>query len=211
MAPCYASGPMDLLWCGARASLDRWRSRAAWPGTEAGPGPRDRLDQYVREVARAAPGSPAAEGPHARAAAAILRYDVFPPELAVRVVEREPVREGDVVGLRYRLGPGLDLFFASRVVEVFDAPAEGVHRTGFRYRTLEGHPELGEETFSVETELASGIVRVALRAWSRPGTLLSRLGAPIARRLQVGASEAGAARLAAIARGSASEGGFTRP
>ena len=104
------------------------------------------------------------------------------------MIECAPLRTGDVVGLRYHLAPGLDLFFASRVVDVFDAPDGGVHRTGFRYRTLVGHPEIGEETFSVETHLTSGVVQVALRSWSRPRSVLARLGSRVRAAISGGAA-----------------------
>ena len=50
-----------------------------------------------------------------------------------------------------------------------DKRIDGVWHTGFKYRTLTGHPELGEETFSVEKDLATGSVVAALRSWSRAG------------------------------------------
>jgi len=90
------------------------------------------------------------------------------------------------------------------VVAVFDGiegTAEGgTWRTGFTYRTLAGHPVAGEETFSVEKDLATGRVRVALRSWSRPASFLARAFRPIARRLQLRGGRAGALRLAEIAR-----------
>ena len=53
---------------------------------------------------------------------------------------------------------------------------------------LIGHPEFGEETFSVEKDMATGRVIVALRSWSRPGTVLAMLCPPWVRRQQVRAS-----------------------
>ena len=72
----------------------------------------------------------------------------------------------------------------------FDGPADGVCRAGFTFRTLQGHPELGEETFFVEKDRASGAVRAGLRSWSRPGLWLTRLMSWFARRVQVRASRA---------------------
>ena len=138
-------------------------------------------------------GLPVDDGPHRRAAAAILAYDIFPHIRAV--IRRAPVQVGDTVGALYRGR----IFFASRVIEVLDgvgARDDGWWITGFTYRTLARHPELGEETFSVEKELATGRVRVALRSWSRPGLWITRLTAPLLRRVQVGASRAALAHLA---------------
>jgi uncharacterized protein (UPF0548 family) len=112
-----------------------------------------------------------------------LRYEVFPSRLVSGVL------------------PGLDLFFAARVTACFDHADGGWWRTGFTYRTLVGHPELGEETFSAEKDLESGRVQVTLRALSRPGTALARLFAPIVRRLQLHASARALDHLERLARG----------
>lgn len=72
---------------------------------------------------------------------------------------------------------GLDI--PCRVVWVVDEP----DRRGFAYGTLPGHPESGEESFVVSLR-PDGEVVYALRAFSRPGTRLSRLGGPVSGRLQ---------------------------
>jgi uncharacterized protein (UPF0548 family) len=120
------------------------------------------------------------------------------------VIRRAPLEVGDTVGAHYVGFRVVRVFFASRVVDVFDGERDrdGWWRTGFTYRTLARHPELGEETFGVETELATGRVRVALRSWSRPGTWLTRALAPVLRRVQVAASHGALDHLAARARGS---------
>ncbi|MBB2947537.1 uncharacterized protein (UPF0548 family) [Actinoplanes lutulentus] len=56
-------------------------------------------------------------------------------------------------------------------------------RRGFAYGTLPGHPERGEEAFLIELTEA-GDVRVRIRAFSRPATLLARAGGPLTRRFQ---------------------------
>jgi uncharacterized protein (UPF0548 family) len=178
-------------------SLDAWERRAFSPGADAGPRNGDHRDAYEREVAHEPPGDPLPDGPHRKLAAAILGYRVFPPQLVTGVLRRAPVDVGDTVGIRYHFGP-VDLFFAARVIARFDERAGGWWRTGFTYRTLVGHPELGEETFSVEKELATGVVIVALRSWSRPGTRLARALRPIVRRLQVTASARALDHLAAL-------------
>ena len=72
---------------------------------------------------------------------------------------------------------GLDI--PCRVVWVVDEP----DRRGFAYGTLPGHPESGEESFVVALR-PDGEVVYELRAFSRPGTRLSRLGGPVSGRLQ---------------------------
>jgi uncharacterized protein (UPF0548 family) len=189
---------VDILFVGT-PRLERWEAR---PFHAMARTPRDREDVYERELPPEAPGPPGER--FRRVHAAIRAYAIFPPSL-VAGVTRRPIELGDVVGIHYRGFRLVRLFFAARVVEVFDGPggAEGAPagwwRAGFRYRTLLGHPELGEETFAVEKELATGRVRVALRSWSRPGTCLARTFAPIVRRAQVHASHAALAHLAAIA------------
>ncbi|WP_091537915.1 DUF1990 family protein [Modestobacter sp. DSM 44400] len=72
---------------------------------------------------------------------------------------------------------GLDI--PCRVVWVVDES----DRRGFGYGTLPGHPESGEESFVVSVQ-PNGDVVYELRAFSRLATPLSRLGAPVSRRVQ---------------------------
>lgn len=190
-----------MLFLGSRsdAPLAAWAGRPFAPTTELGPVKGDRRDAYERVIGTEPSGAPEPKGLHRRAAAAILGYDIFPPSVGRAVITRNPVEVGDTVGLRYRFGLGLEMFFASRVIDRFDEQRDGLWCTGFTYRTLVGHPELGEETFSVEKAVASGEVRVALRSWSRPGILLSKLTAPFARRAQVRSSHAALAHLETVA------------
>ncbi len=185
---------------GGAPDLAAWERRRIWPGVENGPAKGDRQDAYEREAGVEAPGPPEPGGPHRRAAAAILRYDIFPPSLVRPVLRREPVRAGDTVGIRYHLAPGIGLFFAARVVACFDEEKGGVWRTGFTYQTLVGHPECGEETFSVEKDMTTGRVIVALRSWSRPQTVLALLWPWWVRRQQVRAGRAAAEYLASAAK-----------
>jgi uncharacterized protein (UPF0548 family) len=191
---------------GGRPDLDLWEKRPLWPGIENGPGAGDRRDVHEREVGAEAPGAPEPDGAHRRAAAAILCYDIFPPNLVRPVLRRRPVQVGDTVGICYHQAPGIDLFLAARVVACFDEPSGGAWRTGFTYRTLVGHPEYGEETFSVEKDLATGRVIVALRSWSRPGTLLALVFAPWVRWQQLRAGRAAVEHLARLAAAQGSSG-----
>jgi len=94
------------------------------------------------------------------------------------VVSDHPVaREGADVTLSARFGP-VRIVAPTRVVYVIDEP----DRQGFAYGTLPGHPESGEEVFIVERRAGSTFVEV--RAFSRHGRWFTRLGAPVARRVQ---------------------------
>jgi uncharacterized protein (UPF0548 family) len=186
---------VDILLLGA-PRIDRWEGRAL---SARDPAQARYHDTYERAVGHEPPGEPIASGPHRRVAAAILRYSIFPPGL-VQPLLRRPIELGDTVGLHYLGFRPVRLVFAARVIAVFDEPRAGWWCTGFTYRTLQGHPELGEETFTVEKQLATGQVRVALRSWSRPGIWLARVLAPIVRRVQVHASRRALDHLEAIAR-----------
>jgi uncharacterized protein (UPF0548 family) len=85
---------------------------------------------------------------------------------------------GKTVLLVWRFGP-FRIFAPCRIVWTVDDP----DRTGFGYGTLPGHPEQGEESFTVEKN-AAGDVWFVVRAFSRPATWFARLGAPITRRIQ---------------------------
>lgn len=183
----------------AEPRLEGWLQRPPSPGVLEGPRAGDARDEYRAEVAREPPGPPVAGGPFSRVAEAICGYRIFEPRRIRGVLARRPVEVGDVVGIEFRVAGPLRLFFAAQVTERFDEVVGGTHRAGFRYRTLRGHPELGEETFAVEKSLADGRVAVSLASWSRPGTLLARLGAPIVRRLQIAASHGALRHLREVA------------
>ena len=88
------------------------------------------------------------------------------------------VAAGGEAVLSLRLGPWL-IACPVRVVDVVDQPMA----RGFAYGTLPGHPESGEERFLVHHD-PDDTVRATIRAFSRPGPWFSRLGGPVARRLQ---------------------------
>lgn len=56
-------------------------------------------------------------------------------------------------------------------------------RCAFAYGTLPGHPESGEEAFSL-TRNADAPVWFAVTASSRPASLTARCGGPVTRRVQ---------------------------
>lgn len=84
------------------------------------------------------------------------------------------------VDVTMHLGPGrLSLSIPCRVVYVVDE----VDRKGFAYGTLPGHPEIGEEAFVLQRR-ADGRIDFTVSAFSRPGTLLTKLGGPFGRLMQ---------------------------
>jgi uncharacterized protein (UPF0548 family) len=93
-----------------------------------------------------------------------------------------PITVGTTVGIITRLGPA-HVLAACRIVAVVDEP----DRYGFAYGTLPAHPEEGEELFLVVRD-PDGTVRFEITAFSRPHDLLTKLGGPVARRVQQRAS-----------------------
>ncbi len=92
-----------------------------------------------------------------------------------------PIAVGTTVGILVRVGPA-QVLAACRIVAVVDEP----DRYGFAYGTLPAHPEEGEELFLVTR--VDGTVRFEITAFSRPHDLLTKLGGPVARRVQQRAS-----------------------
>ncbi len=184
---------------GQRPNLSALAALPLTPGVEAGPQPGDRRDRYERVVAQEAPGDPEPSGPFERVAAAILRYDIFPPALLTGVLARAPVEAGDTYGICCHFVPGIEVLFGGRVKNCFREVDGDVWRAGFIFQTIVGHPMIGEETFWVEKERTSGVVKAGLHSWSRPGMWLTRLGKPMLRWVQLRASNAALARLAKTA------------
>lgn len=87
------------------------------------------------------------------------------------------VSQDTVVQMRLGVGPA-SLKIPCRVVHV----VERHDAVGFAYGTLLGHPESGEELFMLE-RAATGVT-FTIRAFSRPGTIATRLAGPIGRGFQ---------------------------
>ncbi len=76
-------------------------------------------------------------------------------------------------------GPRLaGLIMPCRVVWTINEP----DRRGFAYGTLTGHPESGEEAFTIER--VDGSVTLSIRAFSKPGDRLVRVGSSLSRLIQ---------------------------
>jgi uncharacterized protein (UPF0548 family) len=91
------------------------------------------------------------------------------------------VESGATVLVVLRRGP-LFVIAPDRIVAVVDEP----RRFAFAYGTLPGHPERGEESYTVE-HLDDDTVRATIRVHARAGTLPARAIAPIVRWLQTAA------------------------
>ena len=88
------------------------------------------------------------------------------------------VELGAVVIMRLGVG-AMALSIPCRVVDVIDEP----DRQGFSYGSLPGHPESGEESFILR-RAADGVTTFTVSAFSRPASLLARMGGPLTTAVQ---------------------------
>lgn len=164
----------------------------AWEGRPLSPPPRaPRVD---RDEARA-PFSPEA---FARARDALLRYDVYPPDVLARRVCTPDARMAMGALVVQRIPAPLFALEAGVRVSAFE---DGPDRVGFAYATLAGHPERGVARFELARE-GDELVFV-LSSRSEPGALLTKLLRRYARRRQRAAALAGVARMRATLIGAA--------
>ena len=92
------------------------------------------------------------------------------------------VRPGDAVATLAR-SAGLWWLNACRIVYVIEED-EPVRRYGYAYGTLPGHVAMGEERFLVEWDQTDDSVWFDIYAFSRPVSLLARIGYPWFRTVQ---------------------------
>jgi uncharacterized protein (UPF0548 family) len=120
--------------------------------------------------------------------AKIVTYRIFPATL-VRAIICPPgeLAKGTLVIQRFCFFP-IGLECAVRVIDRWDERSGGGRRAGLRYVTVAGHLERGVETFEVVSD-GSGRVSLVVTARSTPGVLLTQLGRPFARRMQVSATQ----------------------
>ncbi|AEV85765.1 hypothetical protein ACWT_4743 [Actinoplanes sp. SE50] len=113
-----------------------------------------------------------------RAGAALLGWRMH-EEAGLTVVHADG-RAAAGVNVVLRVGGSLiGLAIPCRVVYAVDEP----DRCGFAYGTLPGHPETGEEAFMLAVT-GTGEVRFRVRAFSRPASLMARVGGPVTRLVQ---------------------------
>ncbi len=123
------------------------------------------------------------EGTFDRAVAALRAWRMFDVGWASIFPPDAPVEVGTTVAVLAR-HHGFRSLNACRIVYLIDEDDEDIRRRGFAYGTLPDHGERGEERFTVEWRRGDGSVFYDLYAFSRPNHLLSKIGRPLARRLQ---------------------------
>jgi uncharacterized protein (UPF0548 family) len=113
-----------------------------------------------------------------RAAKGLLGWQMHRAAGLAPASNGEIATPGAIVVLRPGFGP-LRLTIPCRVIYT----EEGSDRRGFAYGTLPGHPEQGEEAFLVDLT-DTGDVHFRVRAFSRPASLVARVGGPLTRVVQ---------------------------
>ena len=113
-----------------------------------------------------------------RAGARLLSWDMHRRAGLIVDASTPHVTVGATVRLGWALGP-FRIWAPCRVVWVADDPDE----RGFAYGTLAGHAERGEERFVVHRS-GDDQVWLTITAFSRPVRWFSRLGGPVAQRVQ---------------------------
>jgi uncharacterized protein (UPF0548 family) len=98
--------------------------------------------------------------------------------VGARIFPGGAVEDGQTVLVDLRFGL-LHIVAPCRIVYIVDE----ADRFGFAYGSLPGHPECGEESFLVERGGDGSVFHI--RAFSRPVDPLVRMGAPVARRIQL--------------------------
>ena len=114
----------------------------------------------------------------ARASRAVMTWELH--RRAGLIVDSDsPVA---ALGTDVRLGWSVGLVHVKvscRVVRVTDE----ANACGFAYGTLPGHPEQGEESFTIRLK-PTGAVMLEIVAFSRPSLWWARMGAPVSRLVQ---------------------------
>lgn len=174
----------------------RWTDRpAAGVPPDAG-ADRWQRDQYTALLATGTGAAAAAE----RARAAVLAYQLFPPDHLIAAMPSLRVAPESIIVQGFRLGP-LGLIAAIKVLTVFDRSQATRRRTGFSAVTVAGHPARGAITIAIVEETARQQVHVEIDSISQPGHWLARLAAPVTRALQRRSNQAILGHLQALAQG----------
>lgn len=119
-------------------------------------------------VARESPGPPLRAGPFARAKDAVASFAFSDPSIVrahfdphAPLLGRRMLLDLQAFGVHYLCG--------TVVAAVRDADEGGVSTFGFRYDTLQGHPERGLEWFVVTKDHDTGEIRFRIRSRWRDG------------------------------------------
>jgi uncharacterized protein (UPF0548 family) len=134
-----------------------------------------RIDSYVQELPLEPPGEPAPQGSFETARQIIRNYEFPDPNLITGIYVPDTPLDKRVMVLKARFLL-FTFYFGVKVGNVIDEirhdEKKGDARVwGWSYRTLEGHFEMGEITFSLWKFLESGEVEFRINAYSKVTTI----------------------------------------
>jgi uncharacterized protein (UPF0548 family) len=125
----------------------------------------------------------AGQATYDRAVAAVRRWAMFDTGWMRLCWPDAPIEAETTVVVLASL-PGLWSLNACRIVYTIDVDDQTSRRFGFAYGTLPIHEALGEERFQVEWSRQDDSVWYDILAFSRPKSLMAKLGYPVARLMQ---------------------------
>jgi uncharacterized protein (UPF0548 family) len=133
------------------------------------------IDDYATELPGENPGPPHPHGAWKAACDVLLNYEFPDPDLITGIFVPDVPLADRIMVLRARFLV-FQFMFGVRIGDVIDEeredPAKGRARVwGFSYRTLEGHFEMGEITFTIWKFLETGAVEFRIHAYSKTGLI----------------------------------------
>jgi uncharacterized protein (UPF0548 family) len=166
------------------------------------------VDDYRQPLPSEPPGAPVPGGTWERARDLMLEYQFADPKIVRSVYAPDSPLEGRDMLLEVRF-LGLRFRFGVRVEGVVDETCETdgreVRVSGWSYRTLQGHLEMGQMDYEVRKWLDSGEVEFQIHVVSRPARIpnpVVRLGFRIfGRRQQVRFARRACERMARLLEG----------
>jgi uncharacterized protein (UPF0548 family) len=209
-------GERPLTPARARALLADLRTRSV-NFDAAGPGVGWHVDDLRQPLAREPPGPPQPGGAWERARELMRHYQVADPAIVRAFYDDHEPLEGRTMLLELRFWR-LRFPVGVRVDAVYDeeraVDGRSARVSGWSYRTLEGHLEMGELAWEVWKWQDSGAVEFRIHAFSRAAPMdsrLVRLGFRLfGRRQQVRFYRRACARMAAMTRRASARSGSRR-
>lgn len=150
------------------------------------------VDDYEAELPPEPPGEPLPNGSWKAAQKVLREYRFPPPDLITGIFVPDSELNNRVMVLRGQFLM-FKFYFGVRVVDVVDEVRDGKNGKeyvwGYSYRTLQGHFEMGQITFTIIKNATTGKVLFTIHAFSKTGHIANpfyRLGFKMfGRKLQV--------------------------
>lgn len=150
------------------------------------------VDDYETELPPEPPGEPVPNGSWFAAQKVLREYRFPPPDLITGIFVPDSDLENRIMILRGHFLV-FNFYFGVRVSDVINEIRDGKngkeHAWGYSYRTLEGHFERGQITFTVIKQATTGKITFHIHAFSQTGHISNpfyRIGFKLfGRKLQV--------------------------